>query len=130
PFQAEHAGVAGRLGKLGSTVDTILSRHDYPEAVSQLLGGAVAVHTTLGAALKSVGKFILQASTDGPVELLVTDYEVPGHLRGYARFSARGMPELAGDTHAQLLAHGDFAMTIDRGSETERYQGVVPLEGE
>jgi molecular chaperone Hsp33 len=28
-----------------------------------------------------------------------------------------------------LLGQGHFAMTIDRGSETERYQGVVPLEG-
>ena len=130
PFQAEHAGVAGRLVKLGSTVDTILSRHDYPEPVSKLLGEAVALTALLGAALKSEGKFILQASTDGPVDLLVTDYEVPGHLRGYARFSAERIAELAGDTHAQLLGQGHFAMTIDRGPETERYQGVVPLEGE
>jgi hypothetical protein len=42
PFQAEHAEVSGRLVKLGPTVDTILSRHAYPEAVSQLLGEAVA----------------------------------------------------------------------------------------
>jgi len=42
PFQAEHADVLGRLVKLGPTVDTILSRHDYPEQVSQLLGEAAA----------------------------------------------------------------------------------------
>src|SRR6478736_4374478 len=130
PFQAEHAGVAGRLVKLGSTVDTILSRHDYPEPVSKLLGEAVALTALLGAALKTEGKFILQASTDGPVDLLVADYEVPGRLRGYARFSPKRIIELAGDSDAQLLGQGHFAMTIDRGPETERYQGVVPLEGE
>ena len=77
PFQAEQADVSGRLVKLGPVVDTILSRHDYPEAVSQLLGEAVALTALLGAALKFEGKFILQASTDGPVDLLVADYQVP-----------------------------------------------------
>ena len=51
PFQAEQADVSGRLVKLGPVVDTILSRHDYPEAVSQLLGEAVALTALLGAAL-------------------------------------------------------------------------------
>lgn len=130
PFQADHAGVTGRLVKLGSTVDTILSRHDYPEPVSKLLGEAVALTALLGAALKSEGKFILQASTDGPVDLLVADYEVPGRLRGYARFAPERIAELADEPDPQFLGQGHFAMTIDRGPETERYQGVVPLEGE
>ena len=80
PFQADQADVVGRLVKLGPVVDTILSRHDYPEPVSQLLGEAVALTALLGAALKFEGKFILQASTDGPVDLLVADYQVPGQL--------------------------------------------------
>jgi molecular chaperone Hsp33 len=128
PFQADQAEVFGRLVKLGPTVDTILSRHDYPESVSRLLGEAVALTALLGASLKSDGKFILQASTDGPVDLLVADYQVPGGLRGYARFSPERVAELPPD--GRLLGEGHLAMTIDRGIETERYQGVVPLEGE
>ena len=128
PFQADQAEVVGRLVKLGPTVDTILSRHDYPEPVSQLLGQAVALTALLGAALKFEGKFILQASTDGPVDLLVADYQVPGGLRGYARFSPERLAALPPD--GRLLGEGQLAMTIDRGVETERYQGVVPLEGE
>jgi molecular chaperone Hsp33 len=128
PFQADQAEVVGRLVKLGPTVDTILSRHDYPEPVSQLLGQAVALTALLGAALKFEGKFILQASTDGPVDLLVADYQVPGGLRGYARFSPERLAALPPD--GRLLGEGHLAMTIDRGVETERYQGVVPLEGE
>src|SRR5215467_5987564 len=127
PFQAEHAEVAGRLVKLGAVVDTVLSRHDYPEPVSQLLGEAVALTALLGAALKFEGKFILQASTDGPVDLLVADYQVPGSLRGYARFSSERLAALA--KGAPLLGSGHLAMTIDRGQDTERYQGVVPIEG-
>jgi len=127
PFQAEHAEVAGRLVKLGPVVDTILSRHDYPEPLSKLLGEAVALTALLGAALKFEGKFILQATTDGPVDLLVADYQLPGALRGYARFSAERLATLPAD--APLLGEGHLAMTIDRGPDTERYQGVVPLEG-
>ena len=41
PFQANQADVVGRLVKLGPVVDTVLSRHDYPEPVSKLLGDAV-----------------------------------------------------------------------------------------
>ncbi len=132
PFQAEQADVIGRLVKLGPVVDEILTRHDYPEPVTRLLGEAVALTALLGAALKFEGKFILQAATDGPVDLLVADYQVPGRLRAYARFSAERVESLgAGDgTSADLLGHGHLAMTIDRGSEMERYQGVVPLEGE
>jgi molecular chaperone Hsp33 len=127
PFQAEQADVLGRLVKLGPTVDTILSRHDYPEPVSRLLGEAVALTALLGASLKTEGKFILQASSDAPVDLLVADYQVPGGLRGYARFSADQVTNLPAG--AKLLGQGHLAMTIDRGAETERYQGVVPLEG-
>jgi len=130
PFQAEQADVLGRLVKLGPTVDTILSRHDYPEPVSRLLGEAVALTALLGASLKAQGKLILQATTDGPVDLLVADYQVPGELRGYARFDTERLAKLEGDDEAALLGHGHLAMTIDRGVDTERYQGVVPLEGE
>jgi len=130
PFQAQQADVLGRLVQLGPTVDTILSRHAYPEPVSRLLGEAVALTALLGASLKSEGKLILQATTDGAVDLLVADFSVPGSLRGYARFDAERLAALDGEDDAALLGHGHLAMTIDRGVDTERYQGVVPLEGE
>jgi molecular chaperone Hsp33 len=132
PFQAARADVVGRLVKLGPVVDTILTRHDYPEPVSQLLGEAVALTALLGASLKFEGKFILQASTDGPVDLLVADYQVPGRLRGYARFTPERVAALGSGEGpvSELLGQGHFAMTIDRGADMERYQGVVPLEGE
>ncbi len=130
PFQAEQADVLGRLVKLGPTVDTILSRHAYPDPVSRLLGEAVALTALLGASLKSDGKLILQTTTDGPVDLLVADYRVPGALRGYARFDVDRVATVEDEDDVTLLGEGHLAMTIDRGLDTERYQGVVPLEGE
>ena len=60
----------------------------------------------------------------------MADFSVPGSLRGYARFDAERLAALDADDDAALLGHGHLAMTIDRGVDTERYQGVVPLEGE
>lgn len=130
PFQVEHADVLGRLVRLGATVDTILSRHAYPEPVSRLLGEAVALTALLGASLKSDGKLILQAATDGPVDLLVADFVFPGSVRGYARFDAERLAAADWEDDAALLGQGHLAMTIDQGMDSERYQGVVPLEGE
>ena len=131
PFQLESAGATGRVVRLGTVVDTILGRHDYPESVSKLLGEAVALTAMLGTSLKFEGTFIFQASTNGPVDLLVVDLRTPGGLRGYAHYDADAVAALEADgavDGAMLLGEGHLAMTIDRGSERDRYQGIVPLE--
>lgn len=133
PFQAEGASVSGRLVRLGPAVDEILRGHDYPEPVCKLLGEGVAVTALLGASLKFEGKFTFQTKTDGPVSMLVIDYLSSGELRGYARFDAEivSVLEKADEaTPAALLGKGHLAMTIDRGSDMDSYQGVVALEGE
>lgn len=132
PFQAELAGVSGRLVRLGPAVDEILHGHAYPEPVCKLLGEAVALTALLGASLKFDGKFIFQTKTDGPVSMLVTDYLSTGQLRGYARFDADEVERLiaAGEAEPEtLLGQGHLAMTIDRGPTMDSYQGVVALEG-
>ena len=133
PFQAELAGVSGRLVRLGPAVDEILRGHNYPEPVCKLLGEGVALAALLGASLKFDGKFNFQTKTDGPVSMLVIDYLSNGQLRGYARFDADKVAALevsdAADP-ATLLGNGHLAMTIDRGPDMESYQGVVALEGE
>lgn len=133
PFQTDNAGASGRVVRLGAVVDEILGHHDYPEAVSSLLGEAVALAALLGAALKFDGTFILQTKTDGPVDMLVADYTAPGQLRGHASFDRAQVEALEAAEStlepSKLLGNGHLAMTIDQGTDMERYQGVVPLEG-
>lgn len=129
PFQSEGAPVRGRLIRLGGVVDTILNRHDYPDTVSVLLGEACALTAMLGTALKIDGKFILQTKGDGPVDMLVVDFEAPGEIRGYAHYAADRL-HAAEAEGASLLGQGHLAMTIDQGGDMDRYQGVVPLEGD
>ncbi|NUS19301.1 MAG: Hsp33 family molecular chaperone, partial [Mesorhizobium sp.] len=118
--------------QLGPMLDAILSRHDYPEPVARLLAEACVLTVLLGTSLKFEGKFILQTRTDGPVDMLVADFTTPHALRAYARFDADRLQALiaSGETSQQtLLGNGVLALTIDQGAHTQRYQGIVQLDG-
>ena len=85
PFRTVKSDVIGRVVRLGTAVDTVLSGHNYPEPVARVLAEACLVAVLLGSSLKFEGKFILQTRTDGPVDMLVADFTTPGALRAYAR---------------------------------------------
>lgn len=132
PFQIERIGVRGRLVRLGPALDDILNRHAYPDLVSHKLGEAVALSCVLAGALKFDGVFTLQTKGDGPISTLLADFKSPGKLRGYAQFDKAAVQELdAGTTPSipRLLGAGYIAFTVDQGADTERYQGIVALEG-
>jgi redox-regulated HSP33 family molecular chaperone len=78
PFRTVKSDVIGRVIRLGSVVDAILSRHAYPEPVSHALGEAITLTAMLGSALKEQAKLILQTKTDGPMDFLVADFGRPG----------------------------------------------------
>ena len=73
----------GRIVRLGPAIEEILTRHDYPKAVANLLGEACTLAALVGASLKFEGRLIVQAQGDGPVSYVVGDYDTSGGLRGY-----------------------------------------------
>jgi molecular chaperone Hsp33 len=128
PFEVKALGIRGRVVRLGAVIDDILGRHDYPDTVSALLAQSVALAALLGSTLKFDGKFILQTKTDGPVSMLVTDFVSPNGIRGTARFNKASVNELGRlASETELLGEGYLAMTVDQGSDMDRYQGIVPL---
>lgn len=132
PFEVEGLDARGRSVQLGAVVDTILARHQYPEPVARLLAEVMVLTTLLGTSLKFDGKFILQTSTDGPVNLLVADFQTPSGLRAYARFDDEKLEQAMKDGKVapeQLLGKGTLALTIDQGAHMQRYQGIVALDG-
>ena len=132
PFQVAPLDVRGRTVQLGPLLDRILDRHAYPKAVSRLLAEAVTLTVLLGTALKFEGKFILQTKTDGPVPMIVTDFRTPDSIRAYAKYDEKAVKALSdlGKIDApSLLGKGVLAMTIDQGEYTQRYQGIVQLDG-
>ncbi|MDR3375967.1 MAG: Hsp33 family molecular chaperone [Ancalomicrobiaceae bacterium] len=133
PFAVEGLDVRGRVVRLGSVVDAILSRHDYPAPVAQVLAEAIALTALLGSSLKFEGRFTLQTKTDGPVSMLVVDYSTPEHMRAYAHFDAAAVETAIAAGHgspAELIGRGHLAMTVDQGADTNSYQGFVTLSGQ
>lgn len=122
----------GRLVRLGPVLDQILAAHAYPPAIERLLASALVLAALLGSTLKGEGgQLTLQAQTEnGVVRLLVADYK-NGALRGYVQFDADWLAELGPDPSLfGLFGKGYLAITFDQAVTGERYQGIVPLEGE
>jgi molecular chaperone Hsp33 len=132
PFAVEPLDVRGRVVRLGKSIDTILARHRYPDAVARVIGEAAALAVLLGSSLELEGRFQLQTKSDGPVEMIVVDYDAPDRLRATARFDKNRVEALGPGAvkTSDLLGPGLLAMTIDRGSDRSRYQGVVALQGQ
>jgi len=134
PFQIESQPVRGRIVRLGPAINEVLTRHDYPEPVANLLGEACALAALVGASLKFDGRLIVQAQGSGPVSFVVADYDTSGALRGYCNFDADRVAEACSGFvrpgAGTLLGGGVFIMTIDQGPKMDRYQGVTAIEGE
>lgn len=131
PFHLEGANLRGRAARLGPMLTDMLSRHDYPPRVEQLLAEFAIVAVVLAGLLKYEGVFTLQAKGDGPVSLIVADVTTAGEVRAYARFDRDRLPAPGDPADVRrLLGRGYLAFTVDQGEHTDRYQGIVELIGE
>ena len=127
---ARHA--RGRIVRLGPALDAVLAAHAYPPPIERLLAEALTLAALLGSTLKDAGgQLTLQAQTEsGVVKLLVCDYR-GGDLRGYVQYDADRLAEGPEDpTLFALFGTGYLAVTFDQAATNERYQGIVPLDGE
>ena len=122
----------GRLARLGTVVDQVLASHRYPPVIENLLAEALVLTALLGSLLKEPeGQITLQAQTEaGIIDLLVCDY-LGGELRGYIRHDPQRLAEAGPNPSLfSLFGKGYLAITFDLPQSKERYQGIVPLEGE
>jgi len=130
-FTLPDRNARGRIVRLGPTLEDILAAHPYPPTLKHLLGEALVLTALMGDLLKDDGsQLTLQAQADdGIVSLLVCDYR-GGELRGYARHDEERYAELgANPSLSELFAGGYLAITFDLAATGQRYQGIVPLEG-
>jgi molecular chaperone Hsp33 len=135
-FSVAARNVRGQVVRLDATLNAVLAAHDYPPPLARLLAEALTVTALLGAVLRQdEGQLTLQAQsrtpeaqgTRGAVDLLVCDYRA-GAVRGYLNFDAQAIIT-DGMTLDQLFGAGHLAITLDATAASERYQGIVPLEG-
>jgi len=128
PYTVEGLFTRGRVTRIGATLDAILKRHNYPAPVARVTAEAAAIAVLLGASLKQQGRFQLQTQSDGPVSMVLVDFDAPSNLRALARFDEKAVAArlaIGGD----LLGKGYLAFTIEPDGLSSRYQGVVELDG-
>lgn len=131
-FTVPGRNARGRVVRLGDTLDAILHAHAYPEPLARLLGEALVLTALVGSTLRGdEGQMTMQAQAQGgPVDLLVCDYR-GGEVRGYLRFDPARVDEVG--RHAGLKTifnEGYLAITLDQTATDDRYQGIVPLDGD
>jgi molecular chaperone Hsp33 len=116
----------------------VVGAHDYPEDIARLLAEAQAIAGVLAGTLKFDGVLTFQLKGEGPVSILVVDVTSEGAMRGYVQFDPARLHALddaggavRGPQQAvpRFLGNGYLALTVDQGPDTQRYQGIVPLEG-
>ncbi len=128
-FLFEHYPIRGHIVHLDAAWRALLEHRDYPASVRKALGEAVAASVLLAATLKFEGTLSLQLQGDGPMHLLLAQCSNELGVRAVARY--RETPEIA-DPDADLLAlsgAGKLLVTLENDDLSQRYQGIVSLEG-
>jgi molecular chaperone Hsp33 len=122
-FLLERAGARGAVVQLDESWQLAMSRVDHPPSVRGVLGHAIVAAALLASTLKFKGTLTLQVQSQGALELLVVQCTQALALRGVAK--AKPAAAALADFR-DMAGGGNLAVTIE-ASETERYQGIVPL---
>ncbi len=125
-FMLERAQVRGEWVHLDTSWQEMLGRADYPLFVKQVLGEALTAAVLLSATIKHSGSLILQIRGEGPIHLLVVQATPQGTVRGLAQWSR----EASDNTLSGVFGDAQMAITLEAPNRRERYQSLIPLEGD
>ncbi|NLG75181.1 MAG: Hsp33 family molecular chaperone HslO [Xanthomonadaceae bacterium] len=125
-FLFEHYPIRGLLVHLDASWRALLEHREYPEAIRDTLGEAVAASVLLAATLKFDGTLTLQLQGQGPMHLMLAQCSSRLGVRGVARYRE----SIEERSLAALSGAGNLTVTIETEDLSQRYQGVVPLSGE
>jgi molecular chaperone Hsp33 len=134
-FIFEKRPVRGHWVRLERAWRELRAHANYPQAVSELLGEAVAASVLLAATLKFRGTLTFQLQGNGAVGLLVAQCSHEFRLRAVARYDADALraaqdESAPGELFRRLVgSEGRITVTIEAEERNLRYQGVVPLSG-
>lgn len=134
-YLLEDRSVRVQAVRLTDTWKAVQANHDYPPAITHLLGELVAASTLLAANIKFDGSLVLQIQGDGPIALLVVECRADLSLR--ATVKVREGHDVPADGDMQSLlnpgGNGRFIVVLDPQHKVpgqQAYQGIVPLEGD
>jgi molecular chaperone Hsp33 len=126
-FIFDGTDVRGEWVQLERSYQEALINHHYPPAVRALVGEFLAAASLLGATLKFEGTITLQArSNDGEIPLIMAEASSDNSVRAIVHGAERAA---SSDFKHLLGKDATLGITIDP-AQGQRYQGIVPLEGE
>ncbi len=125
-FLIENTDVRGVWVHLDSAWQKVLECREYPAPLREILGQAAAAVCLMSATIKFEGSLILQISGTGPVTLLVMQATSDGRIRGMAQWTG----EPASEKLVDVFGEGRIVISILTEEDSDRYQGIVRLEGE
>ena len=126
-FIFEQYPIRGHLVHLDAAWQALIERRDYPEAIRDTLGEAVAASLLLAATIKFEGVLSLQMQGDGPVHLMLVQCTSGLGVRGLARYRDEAM---GAGRIGEMIGAGNLTVTLETDEGAQRYQGVVPIAGE
>jgi molecular chaperone Hsp33 len=127
-FLFDRFPVRGHLVHLDAAWRALIEHRRYPDAIRETLGEAVVASLLLAATIKFEGVLSLQLQGDGPMHLLLAQCTSGLGVRGLARYrdlSADGVNKIN-----ELVGEGNLTVTLETDDGAQRYQGIVPIEGE
>ena len=137
PFMLKEGLFRGEVVRVSKTIKEIMKRRPYPEPVAELISETIVLSALLSSGLKYDGIFTLQIkSKEGAISDIVADITSEGKVRAYAKFDSSALEKIPPaeikdrGSVPTLLKSGYMVFTIDTAGGTERYQGMVELEGD
>jgi molecular chaperone Hsp33 len=127
-FLFEQFPIRGHLVHLDAAWAALIEHREYPEPIRNLLGEAVAAALLLAATIKFEGVLSLQLQGDGPVHLLLVQCTSGLGVRGLARYREGDFS--GGQKISDLVGSGNLTVTLETDDGAQRYQGIVPINGE
>jgi molecular chaperone Hsp33 len=134
-FIFEQYPIRGHLVHLDAAWLALTLHREYPAAIRDTLGEAVAASLLLAATVKFQGVLSLQLQGDGPVHLMLAQCTGGLGVRGLARYRdgvyAAGTGASAkADRIVDLIGAGNLTVTLETDDGAQRYQGIVPIAGQ
>ena len=127
-FLFEHYPIRGHIVHLDASWRALLEHRQYPASIRDTLGEAVAASVLLSATLKFEGNLSLQLQGQGPMHLMLAQCSNDLGVRAVARYKEEAVAGLPADLNA-LSGDGRLTVTLENEDLSQRYQGIVPIEG-
>jgi molecular chaperone Hsp33 len=133
-FMFEQYPIRGHLVHLDAAWRALIEHREYPAAIRDTLGEAVAASLLLAATVKFEGVLSLQLQGDGPMHLMLAQCTGGLGVRGLARYREGAGMGAGGDADADrivdLIGAGNLTVTLETDDGARRYQGIVPIAGQ